>query len=401
MATVNNRPRGHKWIQFKGLAGRRHTIRLGKASKTQARDFRHRVERLLAAKAMGQPADLETARWAGSLSTHLHARLAATGLVDRRFGSTLADLVRDFEGTFAGKPNSLGNLRIAAHALHRHFGPDRDVSTITAADAKTFRAWMATAGGRQGGPLAPSTVSRQTGRAKQILEHAVRRQWIHRNPFDAEKRANESNRARDFFVTPEVFGRILDQVADLEFRAILLLIRIGGARCPSEVTPLRWDAVNWDRNEVCIGSPKTEHHPGQDHRFVPLFPELRQALDQLWAAAAEGAELLFPRHQVKSNALKKKLAASCRRAGVQLWRKPFTNMRATRVSEINDHFPAMVAAAWLGHSPAVARRHYYQLAKEHAARAAGLDTLPGFTTANPTQNPTHPQRSSGHQADSL
>jgi len=369
MATVVDRPGGHRWVQFKGLAGRRHTIRLGKVSRAHAMDFKHRVERLLSAVAMGQPPDLETSRWVGTLSSNLHAKLSAVGLVDRRAASTLGDLIEDFFASVSAKDATIRNLSIAAGNLRQFFGARRSIHAITPADARRFRAWLLASGGAKGGPLASTTVSRRIGRVKQLFTHGVQAGALQANPFAGEARGNEANRSRDFFVTSEIIAAILEQAPDAEFRAIIALARYGGLRCPAEVLPLRWQAVDWGRDILRVGSPKLEHHAGQGQRDVPLFPEVRQALDDLWHHDGEAGELLFPHYQVSGWALTKKLWAVCRKAGIEPWRKAFQNMRSTRVSEINDHFPAMVASAWLGHSPGVARKHYYQLAKEHVERA--------------------------------
>ena len=47
----------------------------------------------------------------------------------------------------------------------------------------------------------------------------------------------------------------------------------------------------------------------------------------------------------------------------------FTNLRATRASELVEIFPAHVAAGWLGHSPEIARRHYLMTTEEHFKKA--------------------------------
>ncbi len=67
---------------------------------------------------------------------------------------------------------------------------------------------------------------------------------------------------------------MLDEVADLEFQAIITLARFGGLRCPSEVLPLRWEQINWQHETILVESPKTEHHADGKSRLVPMFPEI-------------------------------------------------------------------------------------------------------------------------------
>ena len=125
MATVVNRPNGHRWIQFKGLTNKRHTIRLGKVSKAQAQDFKLRVERLLSAKASGGAPDIDTSRWVASLLPDIHARLAATGLTDERYVATVGDLLKDFQRSQAVEQATKRNVAVVCSNLFAFFGRRR------------------------------------------------------------------------------------------------------------------------------------------------------------------------------------------------------------------------------------------------------------------------------------
>src|SRR5437773_2506669 len=83
MATINNRPNGHRWIQFSDPCGKRKTLRLGKATAKGAAEVCRRVELLLAARIAGTSLDRETATWLASLDGVLRKRLAAVGLADK------------------------------------------------------------------------------------------------------------------------------------------------------------------------------------------------------------------------------------------------------------------------------------------------------------------------------
>ena len=182
-----------------------------------------------------------------------------------------------------------------------------------------------------------------------------------------------------------LLARVLEEATGgLEFQAIMALARFGGLRCPSEIVPMQWSQVAWDRQEVLVLSPKTARHEHQDRRVVPLFPELHDALAPLWAEAIEGEPFLFPTHQITGAALTSRLESACRAAGVPLWPKPFQNMRATRETELIDAFPVPTVAAWLGHSPEIALKHYIQIVKEHHARAV---LRPPQAPDRETQNP--------------
>lgn len=369
MASVVNRPNGHKWIAFKGPNGKRQTLRLGKATTRQARDFRDRVEQLLFARLAKQAPDESTARWLGELSLFFRSKLVACGLVDGHTVSTVGALLKDFESSLSVGKSTLQNIEVVLNNIRTHFGKDCQLTTITSIDAKTFRGWLKAHGGQYGGPLAKATVSRRTRRAKEVFEHAVTRGWLTANPFAKQKGWDEVNRGKDFYVSREIVDSILSEVTNLEIRAIVVLARFGGLRCPSEILPLEWTAVSWDRQTLSVYAPKTD-----THRIVPLFPELDEALSKLFEAAVDGATKLFPRHQITGTGLTKALTLACKRAGVATWSRPWQNMRATRESELLEEHPIHTVADWLGHSPLVALKHYTQVVKEHHTRAVATNS---------------------------
>jgi hypothetical protein len=76
------------------------------------------------------------------------------------------------------------------------------------------------------------------------------------------------------------------------------------------------------------------------------------------------------------------------KANVVPWQKLFQNVRASRANELAAEYPAHVAAAWMGHSTAVANKHYWrvtdadfdkairkaqQKAQQQAPQLAGID----------------------------
>ena len=83
--------------------------------------------------------------------------------------------------------------------------------------------------------------------------------------------------------------KVLDACPDAEWRLIFALSRYGGLRCPSEHLALKWSDVDWDAGKLRVPSPKTAHHEGKEFRFVPLFPELRKYLMEVYSAVPEGA----------------------------------------------------------------------------------------------------------------
>ena len=172
-------------------------------------------------------------------------------------------------------------------------------------------------------------------------------------------------------------------------------------RCPSEIVALRWGDVNWERGRLMVRSVKTEGHEGHAVRVVPIAPELRPILQDLFDQAEPGTEPVVPRLRDPSMNLRTTFKKIIGRASVKPWPRLFHNMRASCATDWVEQFPAHVVAGWLGHSPLIAAQHYLQTRDAHFDLAAGK----GEAAANPatqarqsdpkaseaeTQNPQNP-----------
>ena len=104
---------------------------------------------------------------------------------------------------------------------------------------------------------------------------------------------------------------------------IFALCRYGGLRCPSEVLKLTWGDISWEQSRMLVHAPKTEHHADKATRLVPLFPELREVLEEGFRAARHEQEEVtissFPlitRYQHSSN-LRTQFERLIKRAGTE------------------------------------------------------------------------------------
>ena len=60
------------------------------------------------------------------------------------------------------------------------------------------------------------------------------------------------------------------------------------------------------------------------------------------------------------------------KAGVQAWPKLSANLRATRATElVAEGWPEYKVCVWLGHTEAIARKHYWQVTDADFEQAAG------------------------------
>lgn len=86
MASISRDKGGTKRILFTDANGKRHTIRMGKINVKAAGAFVARLERLIASKLTGTPADAQTAQWLSELPDGVYqgrtcgAKRAGTGV---------------------------------------------------------------------------------------------------------------------------------------------------------------------------------------------------------------------------------------------------------------------------------------------------------------------------------
>jgi hypothetical protein len=177
------------------------------------------------------------------------------------------------------------------------------------------------------------------------------------DPFFDVKPPSQRNDARKFFVTREAADRVLAACPDAEWRLIFALCRFGGLRCPSELLPLTWNDVDWERNRFLVHSPKTEHLDGGGDRWVPIFPELRPHFEEVFDLAEAGVVNIVVQHRGPNVNLRTQLQRIVCRAGLIKWPKLFQNLRASRQTELAAEYPLRVFCTWIGNSEAVAEKH--------------------------------------------
>jgi len=377
MASVSNDPGGRKRLLFMAGDGRRKVIRLGKVSRKQAETVRGHVENLVAFALTGAAPPDETSRWVAALPDFLRKRLEAKGLVEARAPKPPPKpklLLGVFlEGYLASRVDLKASTSVALgqciRYLTEHFGAGKPIDTITPGDADEWRLFLVGKG------LAEATIRRRSGAAKQFFKVAVRKGFLASNPFADIKAGNVANTARQYYVSPDVAQKVLDACPDAEWRLIFALCRYAGLRCPSELVGLRWGDIHLggksDPGRFTVHSPKTARHDGQATREVPIFPELLPHLQAAFDAAEPGAEYVIARYRLPNANLSTQLRRILWRAGIDPWPRLFQNLRASCDTDLAARFPAHVCARWLGHTPAIAAKHYLQVTEADFEAAAG------------------------------
>jgi len=365
MASICEDPGGRKRILFNGQDGVRCAIRLGKMSRKQADSFKIRLETLIADRIAGHGQSAELAEWIRGLDSVIRGRLVAVGLLndDGLANVRLGALLDHFFAGLAVKPSTVVVYQQARRNLLEFFGKDRLVRKVRALDADKWRQYLVQCN------LAQATISKRVKTARQIFKRALKWKMISENPFEEVKAGSQTNKSRMYFIPRKDADRVLGACPDAQWRLIFVLSRFGGVRCPSETLAIKWSDVDWERSRLRIPSEKTEHLEGHDCRWIPMFPELRPHLMEVFDKAEEGTEYVITRYRVQNKNLRTQFRRIVRKAGLTPWAKPFHNLRSTRETELAEIFPIHVVCAWLGNSRAVAQDHYLQVTESHFARA--------------------------------
>jgi len=417
MATITTERNGRKTIRFLAPNGKRPKIRLGEIQLEEAKKIANHVDELvkccrLAAAGKFTPPCKATGLWMNDLLTDpsnhwLYDRIASAfpTLIHPRQkperprpkpkkadkNQPMPEKLGAFLDAYISsrtdvKPGTATNYSQVRGNLVEFFGQDKLLREVTAGDADDFKRWL-----RGEKALADNTARRRCARAREFFLVAVRKRLIPENPFGHLKHLNvKSNKARQFFVTREVTCKILDVMVDgegkplVQWQLIFALNRFGALRCPSEVSLLTWEDVDWDHNRVTVHSPKTEQYEGKESRVMPLFPELRPFLEAAFNEAEarlgrppSGSDCVIEaRYRGEGKNLGTQLKRFIKRAGITPWPKLMNNLRSSRCTELERVFPEYMVTAWCGHSEKVAKEHYWQTTEEDYQQAALEPTGP-------------------------
>ncbi len=391
MASISCDKAGRRTIQFNGADCRRRTIRLGKVSQKSAEVVKRHVEHLNSAKIIpGTVVPDETARWVRDLDKALAAKLAKVGLIQRRKSATLQAFITEYVSSRVDvKPATKEIWGQGERGLVDFFGANKPVREITEGAAENYKLHLIEA------KLATMTIRKRLQFAKTVFRSMVKHKLIDANPFAEVGIQASMDPDRQRFISQENTAKLLEACPDSTWRAIVALSRYGGMRCPSEVLSLRWQDIDWEAGKMLVTSPKTEHHPGKGTRWVPLFPELRPILEEGFDLAPEGATYVVERYRAASMGpkgwrncnLRTQFERIITRAGLEVWPRPFHNLRSSRQTELTEQFPSHVVCGWLGNSEDIAQKHYLQTTDEHFRRA--LEPAPNSPAPLVRQSSVH------------
>lgn len=371
MASVHKLKNGKWRVQFfPPTSKKRKGLRLGDVAQRVAQDVARHIERIIDSRKAGLPLEDRTEAWVAGLSESLRGRLIELGVLEntgRRARTTLSGFVDDYLSARTDlKPGTLSNLRVARMWLEQYFDADRQLDSITKLEAETFRSWLGTEGG-----LAENTIRGICRKSRQLFRSALNHRLIRENPFAGMKRLTDmaSPATRQFYINRCLADRVLAICPNDEWRLIFALARYGGLRIPSELVPLKWSDIDWEKEQFLVHCQKTEGHDGRETRWVPLFPEIRPFLEACFRAKDRHPEKVIRRVRCNKNNLRTQMRRILEQAGIQVWPKLFQNLRSSRESELMKVHGVELACKWIGNTPAVATKHYLQVTEDDYAKA--------------------------------
>ena len=325
------------WVfQFRDEFRSTRTITYGKIPRKIAESHDIWINRLIVAKISGTAIDTQTAAWIASLSDVMREKLSRVGLTTSINRDSMSGFLDDF--IKRRKPemadNTIRNYRQTKAKMESYFGEDRDLRNVSAGDAENYRFWLL-----HDCNLSEATVAREIKRARQIFKQAMKHKIVAENPFLDVKSGSQVNEERTVYIYPEDVEKCIQAAPCADWRLIIALGRYAGLRLPSEVIgSLRWDDILWDQNKMIIYSRKQKKHLDRKKRIIPIFPEVREHLENLFHHPAKGAEseFIITRYTNPKQNLGTTFEKIVLRAGVQPWPRLLHNLRASCVTDAMD-----------------------------------------------------------------
>jgi integrase len=380
MASISKDKNGTRRIVYYNAVKKQVSIRLGNVPMKDAQTIKVHVENLLSAQAMGVSVTTETAEWLAKIPDQLHQKFVQKGFIPPRrvvgtLGEMIPKVIKDKEQSVDAKTSTLEIYGQAEESLYRHFGKDRQVDTITTAEAREFCRWLEKNGRlKNPGALAQSTVAKRMQHVISFFGEMVKTGDIPCNPFTGIAKKATIDERRNQYISEETILKVMEYAPDAEWRLIIALWRFAGLRAVSEVLMLKWTDILWDQRAIMVHSPKTEHH-GKAFRKIPFFPHIEECLTEAFEQAPEGSIYVVEKHAPRYlRGQKERIYISrqgnigtmfrkiIHKAGIAPWTKLIQNLRASFETDLLNgeygEFGIHTIAEWLGHSPQVMLKHY-------------------------------------------
>jgi len=259
--------------------------------------------------------------------------------------------------------------RLTIRSLVACFGKSHPIDRITRADAADWRAALAAgelaeASSRNCGAPSESTVCRYTIQAKNIFQTACREGVLAFNPFLALVASAPEPDKTWSYIDRRTLKNLMDACPDDSWRLLFALCRLAGLR-RGEALRLKWTEIDWEARRLKVVNPLRYKSTKKRSREVPLEPELYDLLFEVYMKPGKGAAQVVDLAAKYRRNLSRSFWRITERAGIEPWSQWCHTLRKNREAEWLETIPLHVVAAWLGHAPEVAMRHYLRPEQRH------------------------------------
>jgi len=381
MATLTKERNGSWNIRFVDENRNRQSVFLKRSfTEKSAIDLKRIIETLIVCRDNNQIPDKRVFAYLETAPPEIRAKLEKVNLITQSKIRTCGELWDAFEADDRGiKESTKRNYQTIRKQFFMFYKESDPIEKLTKESLANWKKHLA----KQ--KSAEASITNAIAKVKCVLNWATdEKDLFAKSPGNGVKKGSYVNKSKAFFVTMTDYEKMLATCRTQEQRAILALARIGGLRIPSELAGLTWADILWDIGKIWIQSPKTERHEGREGRFVPLWEPIRKELEALYFAdEPDGKDDRIFRNRNSSSNLRTRFDKIQIRAGIVPIVRFFTNCRASRSTEVFEKYGAFLESQWIGHTQAVAMRHYYQV-RDNDFRQALEEN---FESKPPTQKP--------------
>ena len=374
--------------QIAGVDGKRRNFKFDVSRKDTLEGYKKKLKGLVLAKRLG---DIPTQdmNWIADQDDAMKMRLAKLGVIDSEelmpkkalcpTIQAMCNVIVDLK-TNAGSKRKMIDVR---NKLVAFFGVEKRLDEVTALDAQRFCFYLTDK--EHGCGLEPhSTARRHNGYCVEIWQAAIRDKILEDNPFvqKAIKTNVKTNKDRHFYITPDISRRMYAVINNDEYKLRFVLMRYAGLRSPSEINALKWSDIDFEKSEMTVRSPKTQHHDDRGIRRLPIFPEVRDELNKAWDKLAFGSDEEYVVPRISNHTLRKHVLRWIGTIGVDVWPQLLINFRRSARTEKANEYAAHILNAWFGHSEEVSQDYLMDM-EDNRIRAAEKQSALSNTTATP------------------
>ena len=275
--------------------------------------------------------------------------------------------------------------------LREHFG-NRKLKSISYDDIRAFRQTRLATKTYKDTPRTIGSVNRELAYLRRMLNIAVRKDWIVKNPFIAGEPLIllSAEKRRERILTYEEECKLLEACELLNFhllRALLIALLDTGARKAEIASHLCWRAVDFTSRTITIEGMTTKT---LKTRQVAMTSRLYAELEKLWEKSNKELDTPVFGFGVKTGCANKQFSKVCKLAGLKQGGSPkdglfihsLRHTAATRL--VKGQLPLQMVGRILGHTQPQTTYRYLSADVETTAQAAAI--LEAFQVkANETQ----------------